>query len=230
MRVSRDIARGTTPARAGTTTLDLLARLSGSDYPRSRGDDAVVRTDGLRPGGLPPLARGRPVHALLIRTAERTTPARAGTTRTARMRVDFPEDYPRSRGDDPVLDNPGIGGWGLPPLARGRHETGTHVTHSERTTPARAGTTHQSPDPRAPEWDYPRSRGDDGKGGTLPAGSGGLPPLARGRRVIARSRSSGLMDYPRSRGDDRAATGSTVTGSGLPPLARGRRHVTSCRG
>ena len=51
----------------------------------------------------------------------------------------------------------------------------------QRTTPARAGTTHQRIHQHHMQQDYPRSRGDDPTGAGHRAGSRGLPPLARGR-------------------------------------------------
>ena len=77
---------------------------------------------------------------------------------------------------------------GLPPLARGRLQWRARTGPKDRITPACAGTTPEGRLPVPLRPDYPRLRGDDwvcGSGGWVDAG---LPPPARGRRIIPAGR------------------------------------------
>src|SRR5690606_28582368 len=118
---------------------------------------------------------------------------------------------------------------GLPPRARGRHESESHAKDLARTTPACAGTTpacagttSPCPSPRLQSRDYPRVRGDDFALHLKCASRTGLPPRARGRlfdlgpddtpdrttpacagTTCPPSQSGACTwDYPRVRGDD----------------------------
>ena len=156
-------------------------------------------------------------------------------------------DYPRSRGDDTqsaVLLRAVIG---LSPLARGRRALQGVDVLLVRTIPARAGTTDSRTRTASKSPDYPRSRGDDRSSSSLPTPSGGLSPLARGRRsgrtdvglhpgtIPARAGTTESLrppralpgDYPRSRGDDFSGADSEPTACGLSPLARGRHDRAS---
>ena len=57
-----------------------ITPLYAVDYPRSRGDDMSMPRCFRVLNGLPPLARGRHEIPCLNLVADRTTPARAGTT------------------------------------------------------------------------------------------------------------------------------------------------------
>src|SRR5690606_6020428 len=118
----------------------------------------------------------------------RTTPACAGTTRTGTGTAARARDYPRVRGDDVSVALRAASEGGLPPRARGRHESESHAKDLARTTPACAGTTpacagttSPCPSPRLQSRDYPRVRGDDFALHLKCASRTGLPPRARGR-------------------------------------------------
>ncbi len=151
----------TTPARAGTTARTWTATPIRPDHPRSRGDHERGYGLLLEGVGPPPLARGPPRHQAPGVPGPRTTPARAGTTRTPAPAVRTSADHPRSRGDHAsrprvsrVERGPPPLAWGPlpevedrsrvigpPPLAWGprrrQHASGQRL----RTTPARVGTT-----------------------------------------------------------------------------------------
>src|SRR5690606_15275570 len=151
----------TTPACAGTTSIDSSRYARTSDYPRVRGDDSLAPAPVGAIAGLPPRARGRRSSEAKQGSAVRTTPACAGTTPQRSGRPAGTRDYPRVRGDDDISEPAGEIGRGLPPRARGRPAPSHHAGSGGRTTPACAGTT-----PAWPWWccgseDYPRVRGDD---------------------------------------------------------------------
>ena len=171
----------------------------------------------------------------------RTTPARAGITRTRDPPPYRGPDHPRSRGDH--------NGWhphmnalvGPPPLARGSRAEAGAGDGVHRTTPARAGITCWSPTTSPQLPDHPRSRGDHTPPSTPRSAPTGPPPLARGSRVedrgaLAQNRTtparagitSGCRwrwpptaDHPRSRGDHCPARPGEARDDGPPPLARG---------
>ena len=91
--------------------------------------------------GSPPLAREPLYNVVFPDVDRRITPARAGTTTTAKALVPTARDHPRSRGNH---FRPGSNFFlerGSPPLAREPPERTIKVGFQLRITPARAGTT-----------------------------------------------------------------------------------------
>ena len=74
------LQKGTTPARAGTTTCIGRSARRGQDDPRAGGDDGLQPSGNTSPSGRPPRGRGRRTELPALRQNGRTTPARAGTT------------------------------------------------------------------------------------------------------------------------------------------------------
>ncbi len=109
------------PARAGTTTSRPSSTASGSDQPRTRGDDG----------------RGEGDNAPTVRIS----PARAGTTHSSCPDSASEQDQPRTRGDDSSTGEPVPGSIGSAPHARGRHALSRLQRVAHRISPARAGTT-----------------------------------------------------------------------------------------
>ncbi len=107
-----------TPARAGTTKLNVAGNTARKDHPRSRGNHGIHSIRLAVGAGSPPLAR-EPQSRRPLRVLERgITPARAGTTLMISTYVHCNEDHPRSRGNhSPLLDFPTFVA-GSPPLAR----------------------------------------------------------------------------------------------------------------
>ena len=100
-RIKQELRLRPTPARAGTTRCDVLAKAFDWAYPRSRGDHFRNPFNNHRQQGLPPLARGPPNLARHFVPRRRPTPARAGTTLTTADIATSERAYPRSRGDHP---------------------------------------------------------------------------------------------------------------------------------
>ena len=134
---------------------------------------------------------------------------------------------------------------GLPPRARGSRVLQRLFLRHVRPTPACAGITNQDLAPPRRRRAYPRVRGDHFRNRSAPGDMLGLPPRARGSRLLdqqpvplqrptpacagittarAGSRAS-TTAYPRVRGDHSLAVYSAVVYTGLPPRARGSRGL-----
>ena len=191
--------------------------------------------------GSPPLARGAPSGRSCRSCLVRITPARAGSTRTARTLKIPQRDHPRSRGEHGVSWLALACARGSPPLARGALINFLNHVIRQRITPARAGSTAPLLRRCLGDADHPRSRGEHGAGlYSCPHGLGS-PPLARGAPQsttaavvgdgITPARAGSTVqgsnatvphrDHPRSRGEHHECVPSFVLIVGSPPLARG---------
>ncbi len=131
-------------------------------------------------GGDPPRARGPPAEQRHgVRPGE-STPARAGTTRSAATSRGVKRDHPRTRGDHGETQRHAAAARGPPPHARGPRPDEVPALGGNGTTPARAGTTAPDTSPGPGLRDHPRTRGDHElflRGTTRRRGP---PPHARG--------------------------------------------------
>ena len=109
---------GTTPARAGRTSLESAEFSSHANHPRSRGKNQNVDILTQRILGSPPLAREEPSSYLHLPIAIRITPARAGRTSINQIKDDLEKDHPRSRGKNYNTKGRRMKFEGSPPLAR----------------------------------------------------------------------------------------------------------------
>ena len=173
----------TTPARAGRTRDSTGRGVSGADHPRSRGENRVPSSRTVMPRGPPPLARGEPQGTRRADRVDRTTPARAGRTRSRCWGPARSPDHPRSRGENCIRVSRAASNAGPPPLARGEHWLTTPTVAHLRTTPARAGRTRTCSRHSAQMADHPRSRGENASSAESTAKHIGPPPLARGEPV-----------------------------------------------
>ena len=194
-----------TPACAGITTRRPRARVRMIEvYPRLRGDHCPERNRACSTRGLPPPARGPPLHGLLTIAASRSTPACAGTTSSTMRRPRHqPAVYPRLRGDHPIHAPQAGSRTGLPPPARGSRPALDSSTSAVcgLPPPARGPPARGACDGRGPV--YPRLRGDH---------RSPVTPL-RARTAV----------HPRLRGDHDTTIAAAATDGGLPPPARGPR-------
>ena len=142
--------------------------------------------------GSSPLARGPHETQRKAIYAFGLIPARAGTTVSARDRVEIEGAHPRSRGDHsrkcftrkPVP--------GSSPLARGPPYGSSLTPGLSGLIPARAGTTTPALSPRPPRRAHPRSRGDHVVMRAKKMANVGSSPLARGPLINeARNRGNG---------------------------------------
>ena len=176
-----------TPARAGTTSPEIIAGIQPGDHPRSRGNNNR-KTESRRGGaGSPPLAREQLIHLPANTDYHRITPARAGTTFFCAFHGPFIRDHPRSRGNNASEKDLEVKGRGSPPLAREQHAERVHQFSDGRITPARAGTTGYEITVSASPEDHPRSRGNNNCHLSFLTCHPGSPPLAREQLRLRRT-------------------------------------------
>ena len=196
--------------------------------------------------GSSPLARGLLATTVRSVTSPRIIPARAGFTRTAKVKTPWSGDHPRSRGVYYRRAYSRRRAGGSSPLARGLHERQCRAAYYARIIPARAGFTNQRQDPGCATQDHPRSRGVYTRSWLRNACVIGSSPLARGLLdedllaqagqwiIPARAGFTAAVlsarrrarDHPRSRGVYTGGAGTVMGRTGSSPLARGLR---SCR-
>ncbi len=170
--------------------------------PRARGGCGGSRPNCQpRPGGSPPLARGRRPPLSRYDQPVRITPARAGTALLCGPRSRPARDHPRSRGDG--IDRLRIDEFyaGSPPLARGRHKLARGQPRRDGITPARAGTASVGQRKTLTRRDHPRSRGDGQVDHLFRLGASGSPPARAGTAATGTRYTAFSPDHPRSRGD-----------------------------
>ena len=88
-----------TPAHAGTSIRMHINPMIGKDHPRTRGDKRYADAARQHGRGSPPHTRGQGKDQLNKATAERITPAHAGTSLRRRAISCPTSDHPRTRGD-----------------------------------------------------------------------------------------------------------------------------------
>ena len=237
----RGVLRGSTPARAGSTARPSPTSSCPRVYPRSRGEHAQPVEDLAHARGLPPLARGAPCRLLIMMRPRRSTPARAGSTVSIEARRNMATVYPRSRGEHGYGQLMKLADAGLPPLARGALPRGAGQGERTRSTPARAGSTLILSLLGFEIEVYPRSRGEHRRAVTPGLRRLGLPPLARGARLVVvhvgahdgstparagstlhlRHRILAVGVYPRSRGEHRRGYGVPMRSPRSTPARAG---------
>ncbi len=210
-------------------------------YPRLRGEHCDARGRELGSHGLPPLARGAHRCGHRLRFLSGPTPACAGSTPELLHPTSRRQAYPRLRGEHLKMLPPVIAALGLPPLARGAPQELHALPAQPRPTPACAGSTTTRLPSAPPIRAYPRLRGEHLNDEPRKLCLRGLPPLARGARMVWRSSpasvgptpacagstqrliapASQCAAYPRLRGEHRASASTVTDRAGLPPLARG---------
>ena len=135
------------------------------NYPRSRGEECASGSKSSQLVELPPLARGRDCPPYQDKVLPGITPARAGKSSPATSRwLRLVE---------------------LPPLARGRVSIGFIPDRETGITPARAGKSCRPAHRTVKNRNYPRSRGEEFAKAASIATKVELPPLARGRALLA---------------------------------------------
>ncbi len=132
---------------------------------------------------------------------------------------------PRVRGDNEPGAGTGETRAGAPPRARGQRGSMRDSTSAVyvRFTPACAGTTRTSVEPRSSPAEHPRVRGDNGTRGSWPAQSVGAPPACAGTTRTASARRRPGAEHPRVRGDNELKKRENPLDGALP-RARGQ-HV-----
>ena len=112
------VRAGITPALAGRTHFCSREDCPCWDHPRSRGKDFSKLEVFFAVQGSPPLSREGLISLVVNGWLAGITPALAGRTRFSWMNSSHPEDHPRSRGKDQVVEDVVRVLKGSPPLSR----------------------------------------------------------------------------------------------------------------
>ena len=168
--------------------------------------------------GSSPHARGARVPRRRGIRARGIIPACAGSTAHAPARRTSGEDHPRMRGEH-CRELVSYTMWqGSSPHARGARP----ARHGDRDwpgiIPACAGSTRLRV---LQQGDHPRMRGEHQWHYTLPFGTQGSSPHARGARARPARRTTCPRDHPRMRGEHRLACSMPIERQGSSPHARG---------
>ena len=129
------------PAHAGKTGATTSCPGAPPAHPRSRGENAVPRTDRRRQRGSSPLTRGKPVGARTRSVSDRLIPAHAGKTSCETATTAGTAAHPRSRGENHLLLDECEERFGSSPLTRGKHRAHGLPARGIRLIPAHAGKT-----------------------------------------------------------------------------------------
>ena len=186
-------------------------------HPRSRGEHPGRYRCTRARRGSSPLARGTQPQPHQQRLRRRLIPARAGNTEAALPCGLPPPAHPRSRGEHSSMPRMMTRAPGSSPLARGTHRFGVQELQSKRLIPARAGNTSTPPLRWSVISAHPRSRGEHSGSASVPAGSIGSSPLARGTLLCGTIPNSTFRLIPA-----RAGNTSTAPSPSNPPSAHPR--------
>ena len=170
-----------TPADAGTSSSWQKAPVHSWDHPRGCGDKGFEPMDPQVGGGSPPRMRGQGNAHPRKANGNGITPADAGTSVLELFHTSTNKDHPRGCGDKVISIPPDVFRPGSPPRMRGQVHREPGDTHSQRITPADAGTRRLWGDKRALYEDHPRGCGDKALSPSFSDGSVGSPPRMRGQ-------------------------------------------------
>ena len=187
--------------------------------------------------------RGRRRAACPARPRRRSTPARAGPTRSRPEGTSTAREHPRACGADVRPNDFRTADGGAPPRVRGRRDPDPAQVGVAGSTPARAGPTRSRRRARQGGSEHPRACGADELDPTAAAQAVGAPPRVRGRPMRERLRSIGVRstparagptgssrpgwpiegEHPRACGADAVKAWHAGRRGGAPPRVRGRR-------
>ena len=153
------------PAHAGKTPRALPDLQAAGDHPRSRGENARRARKHVNFTGSSPLTRGKQLCEGGRAGCVGIIPAHAGKTTDGARTLVRSWDHPRSRGENGYLSAFRVTGLGSSPLTRGKHIDRTCRQRQVGIIPAHAGKTHSGFAECSPNWDHPRSRGENCRGG-----------------------------------------------------------------
>ena len=129
------------PARAGPTLTSLAYMPVAADHPRSCGANTAGQPVSVGLVGSSPLVRGQLAYIIVICTAVRIIPARAGPTKWCYIILHKFPDHPRSCGANAVACACEVLPDGSSPLVRGQQTRFNTNGTAIRIIPARAGPT-----------------------------------------------------------------------------------------
>ena len=210
-----------TPAWAGNTASHRSRRPGRRAHPRVGGEHPVRTVDDLIREGSPPRGRGTHPDRDGPQVRRGLTPAWAGNTLPSWQRRCGRRAHPRVGGEHRPVRTISTCPAGSPPRGRGTHEMPVHVRLPSGLTPAWAGNTRPSPQPRRrPAGSPPRGRGTQGMG-TEGAASHGLTPAWAGNTGSKMAWTRAVWAHPRVGGEHILIGAGRKSGEGSPPRGRG---------
>ena len=241
---------GITPACAGKTRFRMQAASSNRDHPRVCGENLPVCYVLRGCVGSPPRVRGKQRRAGRRDAQRRITPACAGKTLSAFLRLLPLEDHPRVCGENSLIAPVFPAMSGSPPRVRGKLQRVHRLAIGHRITPACAGKTARSAWHFTAARDHPRVCGENLYQEALPVNQKGSPPRVRGKRQhflcylfrfritpacagkthIAISALLDSWDHPRVCGENAVVREDVIKITGSPPRVRGKRPPVAGRG
>ena len=236
---------GLIPAHAGKTVEGEVWVWDRRAHPRSRGENSVRLSPGLRGRGSSPLTRGKPGASLATVLYVGLIPAHAGKTSSPQPRSWKRRAHPRSRGENVIVSVLADTKRGSSPLTRGKPGRDCVDRIGLRLIPAHAGKTQSRPRRGSRMAAHPRSRGENIVTGYTDMGNGGSSPLTRGKpsSCTLRPRTARLIPahagktqrrafrglaapaHPRSRGENGGVPATAPVPEGSSPLTRGKQPV-----
>ena len=150
------------------------------DHPRTCGEQiqhAVIAHPII---GSPPHMRGTAKNESGMVRHPRITPAHAGNRRDEKSMLKVGEDHPRTCGEQPTCFLAIVHLLGSPPHMRGTANGFMTCVHWRGITPAHAGNSRRWLRCRPPEWDHPRTCGEQPPLVVPWEKSRGSPPHMRG--------------------------------------------------
>ena len=142
LRLGRETTkRGITPAGAGKTNINRVARHNSEDHPRRCGKNVCVTCRHICGRGSSPQVREKRFHAQGAYHTAGITPAGAGKTRRQSRKSVTARDHPRRCGENGVTHLKLFTSLGSPPQVRGKLVTFILKALSWGITPAGAGKT-----------------------------------------------------------------------------------------
>ena len=139
VRHERDQEPGITPACAGKRHCPRFRPGKTRDHPRVCGEkDAICKSCPARQGS-PPRMRGKGPAAATDLPGPGITPAYAGKSTSASLRISWSRDHPRVCGEKIRVASPRITQRGSPPRMRGKGGSSSFWRLLVRITPAYAG-------------------------------------------------------------------------------------------
>ena len=212
------------PACAGKTSLENLFSLSIPEHPRVRGENSVGGSCFPVYIGTSPRARGKPFHHLRRGGGVRNIPACAGKTDGTVFIPVLPEEHPRVRGENLIIESHKLSPSGTSPRARGKRMATAWYASLLRNIPACAGKTIWAWGQCFENQEHPRVRGENIGAKILSVISGGTSPRARGKHQHSRPRRGYCRNIP-------ACAGKTATSKEKPiitaehPRVRGENRA-----
>ena len=169
-----------TPACAGSTPSCRGCILRPSTHPRVCGEHSRGKLRSHCPIDSPPRVRGARWRRRIRRSVLRLTPACAGSTRAAQLRLALGSTHPRVCGEHNGSSWTGRLMYDSPPRVRGARQAVSLEARVRRLTPACAGSTHCRPGHEDASTTHPRVCGEHGYSYTLRSRLVDSPPRVRG--------------------------------------------------